>query len=187
MLVIFHSPQTCRGFSRYNEAMQFLYVRRKRMSKKVTEIVEELVTPILADMNLELVDVEYVKEGKNWFLRVFIDSDQGVDIEQCGIVSEKLGEKLDEIDPIPHNYFLEVSSPGAERPLKNAKDFTRAIGKNVYIKTYEPIEGEKEFEGELTGFDGTTVSITVKDRARKKTVDIPYEKVASARLAVIFF
>ncbi len=82
------------------------------MSKKVTNIVEELVTPILADMDLELVDIEYVKEGKNWFLRVFIDSDNGVDIEQCGMVSEKLSEKLDEVDPIPHNYFLEVSSPG---------------------------------------------------------------------------
>ena len=157
------------------------------MSKKVTSIVEELVTPILDDMDLELVDIEYVKEGKNWFLRVFIDSDEGVDIEQCGVVSEKLSEKLDEVDPIPHNYFLEVSSPGAERPLKKPADFTKAIGKNVYIKTYEPIDGEKEFEGELTGFDGKTVSVTVKDKTRKKTIDIPYEKVASARLAVIFF
>ena len=70
------------------------------------------------------------------------------------IVSEKLSEKLDEIDPIAHNYFLEVSSPGAERPLKKHTDFEKAIGKNVYIKTYEPIEGEKTFEGILTSFDG---------------------------------
>ncbi|MEW5321146.1 ribosome maturation factor RimP [Geobacillus thermoleovorans] len=157
------------------------------MSKKVTETVEQLVTPILDEMGLELVDIEYVKEGKNWFLRVFIDSDDGVDIEQCGAVSEKLSEKLDEVDPIPHNYFLEVSSPGAERPLKKAKDFAKAMGKHVYIKTYEPIEGEKQFEGELTAFDGTTVTLLVKERGRQKTVAIPYEKVASARLAVIFF
>lgn len=85
---------------------------------KITDIVTELVQPILVDLHLELVDIEYVKEGKNWFLRLFIDKDTGVDIEECGLVSERLSEKLDEIDPIPHNYFLEVSSPGAERPLK---------------------------------------------------------------------
>ncbi|HZG61054.1 MAG TPA: ribosome maturation factor RimP [Anoxybacillus sp.] len=157
------------------------------MSKKVTEIVEELVTPILEEMELELVDIEYVKEGKNWFLRVFIDSEDGIDIEQCGVVSEKLSEKLDEVDPIPYNYFLEVSSPGAERPLKKRADFERAVGKNVYVKTYEPIEGEKEFEGELTAFDGTVATITVKQKTRKKTIEIPYEKIANARLAVVFF
>ncbi|RAK23408.1 ribosome maturation factor RimP [Anoxybacillus vitaminiphilus] len=157
------------------------------MSKKVTEIVEELVTPILEEMELELVDIEYVKEGKNWFLRVFIDSEDGIDIEQCGVVSEKLSEKLDEVDPIPYNYFLEVSSPGAERPLKKRTDFERAVGKNVYIKTYEPIEGEKEFEGELTAFDGTVVTITVKQKMRKKAIEIPYEKIANARLAIVFF
>ncbi|GAC91724.1 hypothetical protein KN10_2160 [Anoxybacillus flavithermus NBRC 109594] len=154
--------------------------------KKVTHIVEELVTPIVTHMGLELVDIEYVKEGKNWFLRVFIDSPTGVDIDQCGVVSERLSEKLDEIDPIPHNYFLEVSSPGAERPLKKMKDFERAVGKNVYVKTYEPIDGQKEFEGLLTAFDGQTVTVEVKVKTKKKTIKIPYEKVASARLAVIF-
>ena len=81
---------------------------------KVTEIVEQLATPIVNELGLEIVDIEYVKEGKNWFLRLYIDKDDGVDIEECGIVSERLSEKLDEIDPIPHNYYLEVSSPGAE-------------------------------------------------------------------------
>jgi len=166
-------------------ARDFLAVRRTNM-KKVTHIVEELVTPIVTDMGLELVDIEYVKEGKNWFLRVFIDSPTGIDIDQCGVVSERLSEKLDEIDPIPHNYFLEVSSPGAERPLKKAKDFERAVGKNVYVKTYEPIDGQKEFEGRLTAFDGQTVTVEVKVKTKKKMVTIPYEKVASARLAVIF-
>jgi len=156
------------------------------MSKRITDLVEELVTPITEEMNLELVDIEYVKEGKNYFLRVFIDSDTGVDIEECGTHSERLGEKLDEIDPIPHNYFLEVSSPGAERPLKNESDFQKAIGKNVAIKTYEPIDGEKEFEGELTSFDGDLVKLSVKVKTRTKEVTIPYEKVAKARLAVTF-
>lgn len=153
---------------------------------KVTDIVEELVTPIILDMDLELVDIEYVKEGKNWFLRVFIDSEDGIDIEECGIVSERLGEKLDEIDPIPNNYFLEVSSPGAERPLKKVKDFEKAIGKNVNIKTYEQIEGEKQFEGKLLDFNGETLKLEIKMKTRIKEVEIPYEKVAKARLAIIF-
>ncbi|MEZ2715188.1 ribosome maturation factor RimP [Niallia circulans] len=156
------------------------------MLSKVTEIVEEMVHPILDELHLELVDVEYVKEGPNWFLRVYIDKDTGVDIDECAVVSEKLSEKLDEVDPISENYFLEVSSPGAERPLKKDKDFEKAIGKNVYIKTYEPIEKEKTFEGVLTAFDGKTVTVEVKIKTRKKMIEIPYEKVAKARLAVSF-
>lgn len=156
------------------------------MSKKVTQIVEELVIPILEELNLELVDVEYSKEGKNWFLRVFIDSEKGIDIEECGLVSERLSEKLDELDPIPHNYFLEVSSPGAERPLKKTADFEKAVGKQVNIKTYEPIDGEKVFEGELTSFDGETVTVTLMIKTRKKVMQIPYEKIAAARLAITF-
>jgi ribosome maturation factor RimP len=156
------------------------------MSKKVTEVVEELALPILEELQLELVEVEYVKEGKSWFLRVYIDKETGVDIDDCGNVSEKLSEKLDEVDPIPQNYFLEVSSPGAERPLKKEKDFLNAIGKNVYIKTYEPILDEKEFEGILTGFDGEEVTLEVRIKTRKKTIVIPFEKVAKARLAITF-
>ncbi|MFC0474695.1 ribosome maturation factor RimP [Robertmurraya beringensis] len=153
---------------------------------KVIEVVEQIVEPIVNDLNLELVDIEYVKEGKSWFLRVFIDKEQGIDIEECGMVSEKLSEKLDELDPIPYNYFLEVSSPGAERPLKKQKDYEKAVGKNVHIKTYEPIDGEKIFEGVLTNFTGDTVTVEVKIKTRKKTIEIPFEKVANARLAVTF-
>jgi ribosome maturation factor RimP len=153
---------------------------------KVTEVVEELAEPIFQELGIELVEIEFVKEGKSWFLRVYIDKDNGVDIEDCGLVSEKLSEKLDELDPIPQNYFLEVSSPGAERPLKKDKDFQKAIGKNVFIKTYEPIDGEKSFEGTLLEFDGQHVKIEMKIKTRKKTIEIPYEKVANARLAVTF-
>jgi len=134
---------------------------------KVTEIVSQLASPIIEDLGLELVDIEYVKEGRDWFLRVFIDKEAGVDIEECGLVSERLSEKLDEADPIEHNYFLEVSSPGAERPLKKQADFEKAIGKNVYMKTYEPIEGEKTFEGILTAFDGENVTLEIKVKTRK--------------------
>ncbi|MCF6137145.1 ribosome maturation factor RimP [Pseudalkalibacillus berkeleyi] len=156
------------------------------MSQKVTEITEELVTPILDSMDLELVDVEFVKEGKNWFLRVYIDSDEGVDIEECGKVSEQLSEELDRIDPISQAYFLEVSSPGVERPLKKEADFHKAIEKNVFVKTYEQIEGQKEFEGTLKSFNGSELTIETKVKTRAKLIEIPYEKVASARIAVSF-
>ncbi|MGN1400409.1 MAG: ribosome maturation factor RimP [Bacillus sp. (in: firmicutes)] len=156
------------------------------MSKKVTEIVEELASGILEQEGLELVDVEYVKEGKNWFLRVYIDKDGGIDIDECGLVSEKLSEKLDELDPIEHNYFLEVSSPGAERPLKKEKDFLKALGKHVNIKTYEPIEGSKEFEGTLLSYNEEELTISVKVKTRIKEIKIPTPKVAKARLAVTF-
>lgn len=153
---------------------------------KVISIVENLTIPILEDMNLELVDIEYVKEGKNWFLRLFIDKEDGVDIEECGIVSERLSEHLDELDPIPHNYFLEVSSPGAERPLKKEADFLKAVDKYVNVKTYEPIDGEKVFEGKLVSFQEGLLTIEMKIKTRTKTVNIPLEKVAKARLAIVF-
>lgn len=153
---------------------------------KVTEMVEQLAQPIVEELGLELVDVEYVKEGKEWFLRVFVDSEGGIDLEACAKVSELLSEKLDEEDPIPDMYFLDISSPGAERPLKKPTDFEKAVGKQIYVKTYEPIENEKQFEGKLTSFDGMTVTLQVKIKTRLKEIQIPYDKVASARLAVTF-
>ncbi|MEK4030158.1 MULTISPECIES: ribosome maturation factor RimP [Bacillaceae] len=153
---------------------------------KVVETVEQLVKPITEELDLELVDIEYVKEGKSWFLRVYIDKETGVDIEECGMVSERLSEKLDETDPIPYNYFLEVSSPGAERPLKKTRDYERAVGKRVHVKTYEPIDGEKTFEGTLLSFEQEELVIEYLIKTRKKQVTIPLEKIAKARLAVSF-
>lgn len=154
----------------------------------ITSKIEELVTPILQELNLELVDIEYVKEGRDWFLRIYIDTPAGgIDIEQCAQVSEKLSEKLDVVDPISENYFLEVSSPGAERPLKKDSDFAQAIGKYVYIKTYEPVNGAKEFEGTLLSYsveEGALIEVRVKTRRVK--IQIDKEKIALARLAIDF-
>jgi len=152
------------------------------MGKNVTSIVEELASPIVEEMNLELIDIEYLKEGNNWFLRVYIDKEGGIDIDDCGVISERLSKRLDEVDPIKEAYFLEVSSPGIERPLKKEKDYYWAIGKRVNVKTYEPIEDMKTFEGILTEFDGKFLSV----QEEKKTYQIPYDKVAKARLAVVF-
>lgn len=156
------------------------------MSSHVVSLTEELVTPILEEKNLELVDIEYVKEGKNWFLRVYIDKEGGIDIMECGEVSELLSDKLDESDPITEAYFLEVSSPGVERPLKNKEDFDSSIGKNIFVKLYEPIDGNKEYEGTLQSFDGEIVTMEYKVKTRKKQVEIPYNKIAKARIAVTF-
>lgn len=156
------------------------------MGKQTVDIVKELAAPILTDLQLELVDIEFKKEGPNWYLRLYIDSDEGVDLDDCSDVSERLSEKLDEHDPIAQAYFLEVSSPGAERPLKNKQDVQKAIGKNIYVTTYVHIEGEKAFEGILESFDGEQLEMSVKVKARTKTYVIPYDKVAKARLAVVF-
>lgn len=153
----------------------------------VTDTTKNLVEPILADLGLELVDIEYVKEGKSFYLRVFIDKEGGVDIEECGLVSERLSESLDEDDPIKDPYYLEVSSPGAERPLKKREDFQKFMNHHVYLKFYEQIGGFKAIEGDLVGLsDEDIVTIEYKDKTRKKTLDVPYKKIAKARLAVSF-
>lgn len=154
---------------------------------KITEEVEQLVTPIVNELELELVDVEFVKEGKDWFLRVYVDTPEGnIDIDQCAQVSEKLSDELDRTDPIPQNYFLEVSSPGAERPLKKDEDFEKAIGQYVFIKTYEPIDGMKEFEGYLLGYGPDVAKVEIRIKTRKVLVEIDTSKIAFARLAIDF-
>jgi len=154
---------------------------------KVPSLIEELAKPIVEELNLELVNVEFVKEGRNWFLRVYVDTPEGgIDIEQCAQVSERLSLLLDENDPITQNYYLEVSSPGAERPLKKDTDFEKAIGKFIYVKTYEPIKDMKEFQGYLTSYDEHTLVMEVRIKTRKITVTIEQEKIALARLAIDF-
>ncbi|UCZ51688.1 ribosome maturation factor RimP [Bacillus shivajii] len=156
------------------------------MAGNAKEKTEQLVTPILDELSLELVEVEFKKEGKSWFLRVYIDGENGVDLDDCTKVSERLSEALDQSDPIEQAYYLEVSSPGAERPLKKEKDFQKAIGKNVNVTTYAPIDGEKTFEGKLVDFNGEALTVEMTIKTRKKEVNIPYDKVAKARLAVVF-
>ena len=154
---------------------------------KITEEVGKLVDPIVEELGLELVDIEFVKEGKDWFLRIYVDTPQGdIDIDQCAVVSEKLSTELDRTDPIPQNYFLEVSSPGAERPLKKEEDYEKAVGQYVFIKTYEPIEGMKEFEGYLIVNEPDSVELQIRIKTRKVSVVIDKEKIALARLAIDF-
>lgn len=152
------------------------------MSQKIIAAVEQMVTPFLDENGFELVEVEYVKEAGNRFLRVYVDKEGGIDIDECGRISEYLSSKLDENDPIEDAYFLEVSSPGAERPLRKTEEIRRAVGKYVFLTTYEPIQGLKEFEGTLEAFDEQGLTVKVG----KKQYVIPQDKLASARLAIQF-
>jgi ribosome maturation factor RimP len=152
------------------------------LSTQIKSAVEELVRPFIEENGFELVDVEFIKEGGNWFLRVYVDKEGGIDIDDCGRVSEYLSARLDEKDPIEQAYFLEVSSPGAERPLKKLQDYHKAVGEHVFVTTYEPVDGLKEFEGTLVSFDEETLVIEVG----KKKHTLPYNKVANARLAILF-
>lgn len=154
----------------------------------VVETVTEMVTPILDEQNFELVEVEFVKEGKSWFLRVFIDKEGGIDIEECAFVSEKLSEKLDaaDPDPIPQAYFLEVSSPGAERPLKKESDYEKVLGDYVHVSLYQPVDGEKQYEGFLQSFDAEQLTLKIRIKTREKELTFDRKNIAKARLAIQF-
>lgn len=125
-------------------------------AKEVEALITALVEPLLAETAMSLVDVEYVRE-KDWYLRIFIDKPGGVEIDDCQMVSEQLTALLDEKDPIPDKYFLEVSSPGIDRPLKKDKDFEAAYGTKVDIMFFAPWEGLKNLTGVLETHDDEAV------------------------------
>ena len=152
---------------------------------KVAAHVEEIIQPILEDLNYELVDVEYVKEGSDYYLRIAIDKDGGVDLNDCTIASEKISEVMDKEDPIKEPYFMDVSSPGAERPLKKEKDYQNAIEQLVFISLYEPVEGDKEWLGVLKEVTETSITLEVKIKTRTKNVTLPRKKIAKARRSVM--
>lgn len=139
--------------------------------------------PIVAENQLELVDVEFVKEGANWYLRVYIDKEGGVTIDDCEVVSRALEAKLDEADPIEQAYILEVSSPGIDRPLKKEADFVKYQGELIDVKLYKAQEGRKQFQGKLLGLENAALSI---EEENGTIVRFEQKDVASVRLAVVF-
>lgn len=154
----------------------------------VVETVTELVKPILAEHNFYLYDMEFVKEGKSWYLRVYIDKDGGITLNDCAAVSDQLSEALDNVepDPIPQAYFLEVSSPGAERPLRNEEDYQRAVNDYIHVSLYQQINGKKVYEGTLTKLTDKEMTLDYLDKTRHRQVIIDRSKVAQARLAIKF-
>ena len=129
---------------------------------------EALITPIIEENGFELVDIEYVKEGADWYLRAYIDKEGGININDCEVVSRAFSEKIDKADFIEDPYILEVSSPGLGRAIKKDKDFKRNIGKMIEFKSYKAIDKQKDFCGVLVAFD--TATFTIKDENNLETV-----------------
>ncbi len=146
------------------------------MAGHVETAVEKIVQELLVGSDLELVDVEYVKE-RDWYLRIFVDKPQGMRIEDCQRLSEALGKELDQRDVVPENYILEVSSPGLDRVLRKERDFIREKGKTVDVTLYAPLDGEKLITGTLAACDEST--LTLSERA-----PIPRDKIAQVRLHI---
>ena len=144
---------------------------------------ESLILPILEELNFELVDVEYVKEGGIWYLRAYIDKEGGITVNDCEAVSRRMNDLLDEKDFIDESYVFEVSSPGLGRPLKKEKDYIRSMGKELEIRTYRAIDRKKEFYGVLTAYTEDTVTIQLESG---EEMTFPKKETALIRLAFDF-
>lgn len=120
---------------------------------------EALILPLIEEHSFELVDVEYVKEGANWYLRAYIDKPGGINVDDCEVISRAFSDLLDREDFIDDAYILEVSSPGLGRPLKKDKDFKRSLGEEVEVRLYRPVNRQKEFTGILKAWDDKTVTL----------------------------
>ncbi len=161
------------------------------MSKrKITELVPEILEPFLLENGYELFNIEYLKEGKDWVLRIYIDksdsslgNEENVGIEDCEKVSRYVSDKLDELDPIERNYYLEVSSPGLDRPLLRDSDFQKYKGRMVDVFLYKPINGQKVITGELEGLKENVISLII-DKQNK--IELLRDQVAKTKLTVIF-
>lgn len=151
----------------------------------IVDLVTEVIQPAIKEP-FELVDVEYGKMGGDYVLSIFVDKPEGITLNDTADLTEIISPLLDQIkpDPFPEQYFLEVTSPGLERPLKTQEALEGAVGKYVNISLYKTVEKQKVFEGNLVGFEEDVLTIEYMDKTRKKTVDIPYNLVSKARLAV---
>jgi ribosome maturation factor RimP len=147
--------------------------------KEVEDLVSAMLDEIVEGTHIEVVDVMFDKEGGHWFLRVYIHCPDGVSMDDCTYINETLGKKLDDLDPIPQSYVLEVSSSG-EKPLRKESDYVRFRGRKVLVNTYVPINGMKSLEGKLLGLVDDTIQLEIHG----ETVDIPMSRVSQARLVV---
>ena len=149
---------------------------------KVTELVAKLAQPVVEEKGCELWDVEYVREGSERFLRIYLDKEGGVDINDCEAVSRAMDPILDEADPIPESYHFEVCSAGLERALKRPGEFARFLGSPITVKLYRPRNGLKEIPGVLRGYEEGRVTL----EAGKETITFEKSEVALVRLRVEF-
>lgn len=145
---------------------------------------EAILLPLLEEMNYEFVDLEYVKEAGTWYLRAYADKEGGITVDDCEIISRAFEEKLDAADLIEEAYILEVSSPGLGRPLKKERDYVRAMGQRVEIRTYKIINHEKEFTGVLQAYDDQSVTIVSDEDGQEMIFQKP--DIALIRMAFDF-
>lgn len=152
------------------------------------EIVKEIAEPLAEAQGFRVVDIEYVKEGKNWFLRIYIDKPGGVDLNDCAMFNELVSEQMDAIDPdpIPYAYYLEVSSPGAERPLKTEEDFELAVGRYIHVTLYDVVEKNNVYEGTFKELTEDSVVLVIKEKTKTKDIEIKRSNISKARLAIEF-
>ncbi len=153
------------------------------IKRRIEDVVAEIAAPIVEKLAFELVDVEFLKEGANWYLRIFIDKPGGIAIDDCQAVSEEMSVKLDEFDPIKQSYILEVSSPGLERPLKKDSDFEKYKGEEVEVKLFQTFEGKKIYTGELLGLTGSKIGIRQEKGA---VLDFERSDVATVKRVIKF-
>ncbi len=149
---------------------------------KITDQVAAFARPVVEAHGCSLWDVEYVREGSDYFLRLYIDKDGGVDISDCEAISRAVDPILDEKDPIPESYHFEVCSAGLERPLKRPGDFERFMGSPITVKLYRPLNGQKEFPGILRGYEDGRVTVETGGQ----TITLEKSQVALVRLRVEF-
>ncbi|MDR0288367.1 MAG: ribosome maturation factor RimP [Clostridiales bacterium] len=151
--------------------------------KTVAAKVEEAVLPVIEKLGYELIEVKYIKEGPNWYLRLYIDKKGGVTLDDCQKVSEKAEVVIDELNPIPNHYIFEVSSPGLDRPLKTERDFERYEGETVDVRLYTPRDGQKEYQGELVKQIDDKLTIKLKNGEK---AEFSMKDVALVKRAIIF-
>ena len=149
----------------------------------IIKIVKEDCKPIIEDLGYDLVDLEFVKEEGDYFLRFFIGKAGGITIDDCQKVSEIIGDRLDELDPIEDSYYLEVSSPGLDRPLKTDKDLKRNIGMNIELSLYRNIDGKKTYIGELLDYSDEYVTI-LEEGQREKSIE--RDAISNIKLVIEF-
>lgn len=145
------------------------------------ERIEKLARPVIDSEGMELVDLEFKREGKNWYLRLFIDKPGGINLDDCQNISHQVAELFDIEEVITHRYILEVSSPGLTRSLKRAEDYQRFAGRLIKLTTLTPIKGRRKFIGQLKGLDGETVKLEMNNG---ETIFIPLSAITKAHLEV---
>ena len=150
---------------------------------EVINEVTEILSSIIDTKELEIVDITYKREGRTMVLRILLDKEDGISIDECGKINNELSENLDKENIIDEHYIVEVSSPGLDRPMKTDRDFERVMGKDIKVTTYAPIDGKNVFIGKLQGLSAST--IVVEDIERIAT-EVPRDKIAKAKLEIKF-